>query len=286
MERKDYAEKFRDIKDEILDEIRGILGNGEKHYFKETFFVHYVEGEVATTEVCSALEISEKGMVVFHVINSVQDVKKIEAHSVYAYDPESFLDILEHLQKDIREKKLSHLREIVKKHEGTLDFDGTLDFILHNSGDDYICQLTALRIAKDGKLEVDDICDGDKFTNPEDELSDKDLDNLIEYVRSQTGDLVTLTEKQENAVQDFIAAYNSLKKLNVRIIRNNDDDRLYFLNGEKVEEFISADIGSLKADYAIDVADQMLKNTSCEPIVANAYYSSDNEHIYAKPFKS
>lgn len=186
MERKDYAEKFRDIKDEILDEIRGILGNGEKHYFKETFYVHYVEGEVATTEVCTALEISEKGMVIFHVINSVQDAEKIEGHGVYAYDPESFLDILDHLKKDIREKKLSHLREIVKKQEGSVDFDGTFDFIIHNSGDDYICQLTALRIAKDGSLEIDDICDGDKFTNPEEELSDKDLDKLIAYVESKT----------------------------------------------------------------------------------------------------
>lgn len=292
MERKDYAEKFRDIKDEILDEIRGILGNGEKHYFKETFFVHYVEGEVATTEVCSALEISEKGMVVFHVINSVRDAEKIEAHGVYAYDPESFLDILDHLKKEVREKKLNHLRDIVKRHNG-LSFDG--GFIINIDERDTAknecaivenCRLVGLRLTTDGKLGIVNLFDGETFTNEESALLDEDIDKLITYVECQTVPNVYLTEKQENAVQDFIVAYNTLKKLNVCIIRDNADDKLHFLNGEKVEEFIPADIGSVKADYAIDVTDQMLKNTSCEPIITNAYYSYDGEHVYAKPFKS
>jgi len=187
MERKDYADKFRDIKNEILNEIRELVPRDSAHHFSENFYVHYIEGEVATTEICSAVEVWSDGMVAFivHRDTTAKD-EVIEGETVFGYDSDSFLDILDHLKKDIREKKLSHLREIVKKHEGSVDFDGTFDFIIHNSGDDYICQLTALRIAKDGKLEVDDICDGDKFTNPEEELSDKDLDKLIAYVESKT----------------------------------------------------------------------------------------------------
>ena len=110
----------------------------------------------------------------------------IEGESVFMYDPDSFLDILDHLKKDIREKKLSLLRELVNGNNGSIEFDGTFDFIIHNSGDDYICQLTGLRIGRGGSIEIDNTCDGDKFTNPENELPFHQLDKLIAYVRNHT----------------------------------------------------------------------------------------------------
>ena len=57
MERKDYADKFRDIKNEILNEIRELVPRASAHHFNEKFYVHYIEGEVATTEICSAVEV-------------------------------------------------------------------------------------------------------------------------------------------------------------------------------------------------------------------------------------
>lgn len=190
MERKDYAEKFRDIKDEILDEIRGILGNGEKHYFKETFFVHYVEGEVATTEVCSALEISEKGMVVFHVINSVLDAEKIEAHGVYAYDPESFLDILDHLQKEVREKKLDIIRELLKNNGGSIDVKENFEFICADEGDKNTLSHSLLKgVSLDNdKIRVKTIWkeDSSQYDYDEDCIINEELDNVITCLKSQT----------------------------------------------------------------------------------------------------
>lgn len=230
MERKDYADKFRDIKNEILKEIRELVPRDSAHHFSENFYVHYIEGEVATTEICSAVEVWSDGMVAFivHRDTTAKD-EVIEGETVFGYDSDSFLDILDHLKKDIREKKLSHLREIVKRHEGSVDFDGTFDFIIHNNGDDYICQLTALRIAKDGKLEVDDTCDGDKFTNPEDELSDKDLDNLIAYVESKCNKTyeVTISELRSRKVEiqanTFDEAVEKAKKLLETEPLNNED---------------------------------------------------------------
>ena len=190
MERKDYADKFRDIKDEILDEIRGILGNGKKHYFKETFFVHYVEGEVATTEVCSALEISEKGMVVFHVINSVQDAEKIEAHGVYAYDPESFLDILDHLQKEVREKKLDIIRELLKNNGGSIDVKGNFEFLCADEGDKKTLSHSLLKgVSLDNdKIRVKTIWkeDSSQYDYNEDCITNEELDNVIACLKSQT----------------------------------------------------------------------------------------------------
>ena len=182
MERKDYEEKIRDIKDEILDEIRWILEYGVKHNFKETFYVNYVKGEV----FCTALEVNGRGMITFHVINDVGEKEKIDGEDVYTFDPNSFIDILDHLKKDIREEKLAILRDIVKKNEGSIDFDGTFDITIHNTGEDFICKLTALRITKNGKLEVDNTFHGGKCTNPEYEISDKDLTRLIAYVRKNT----------------------------------------------------------------------------------------------------
>lgn len=230
MERKDYADKFRDIKNEILKEIRELVPRDSAHHFSENFYVHYIEGEVATTEICSAVEVWSDGMVVFivHRDTTAKD-EVIEGETVFGYDSDSFLDILDHLKKDIREKKLSRLREIVKEHEGSVDFDGTFDFIIHNDGDDYICQLTAFRIAKDGKLEVDDTCDGYKFTNPEEELSDKDLDNLIAYVESKCNKTyeVTISELRSRKVEiqasTFDEAVEKAKKLLETDPLNNED---------------------------------------------------------------
>ena len=193
MERKDYAEKFMEIKNEILKEIRKMLPFDSAHHFAEKFYVHYVEGEVATTEICSAVEVWSDGMVVFIVKPENADKEEvIEGETVFMYDPESFLDILDHLKKEVREKKLAHLRDIVKRHNG-LSFDGGFNIniderdtannecaIVEN------CRLVGLRLTTDGKLGIVNLFDGETFTNEESALLDEDIDKLITYVECQT----------------------------------------------------------------------------------------------------
>lgn len=287
MESNDYAKRIRDIKNEILGEIRKLIPEDSAHSFEDTFYVHYVEGEVATTEICHAVEVWHGGVVVFIVSEPNLTENVVEGDKVYQYDSNSFLDILDHLRKEVREKKLAYIRDIVKSHNGRIEFDNKFRFTGFDG--DSECEfvgLLSLSLKEDGNLCIEDEWQDGLYENSENFIPDTELDRFIEYVRNQTGNNVALTEKQEDAVQGFIAAYNTLKKLNVCIIRDNADDKLHFLNGEKVEEFIPADIGSVKADYAIDVTDQMLKNTSCEQIITNAYYSNDGEHVYAKPLKS
>lgn len=187
MERKDYAEKFRDIKNEILDEIRGILEYGVTHDFIEPFFIHYVRGEVATTEECVSIKIDNVGkvIVVYRLENGFETFVT-EGDDVFHYTCDSFLDILDHLKKDIREEKLAILREIVKKNGGSVDFDGTFNFIIHNNGDDYTCQLSGLRMTKSGELQIEDIYNGERFANVENELPSHQLDKLIAYVENNT----------------------------------------------------------------------------------------------------
>ena len=194
MERKDYADKFRDIKNDILKEIRALVPEDSAHHFTENFYVHFIEGEVATTEICSAVEVWYGGMVVFivHRDTTAKD-EVIEGETVFGYDSDSFLDILDHLKKDIREKKLSHLREIVKKHGGSIDFDG--HFLMNIEERDEcanVCgiaegrRLLSLGLTSDGTLAVHNKFSDDESINEESSLLSDDLDKLIAYVECQT----------------------------------------------------------------------------------------------------
>lgn len=193
MERKDYAEKFSDIKNEILGEIRALIPVETRHDFKEKFYVHYIDGEVATTEICTAVEVQATSMVTFYVYTETSAREEgIDGELVFQYDSDSFLDILDHLQKDIREKKLSHLRDIVKRHNG-LSFDG--GYIINIDERDTAhnecaivenCRLVGLRLTTDGKLGIVNLFEGETFTNEESALLDEDIDKLITYVECQT----------------------------------------------------------------------------------------------------
>lgn len=293
MERKDYAERIMNVKNDILVEIRKILGYNAKHDFSEPFFIHYVEREVATTDECVRIEIDNDGKVI--VVYRMQgdfETFTTEGDAVFNYSCESFIDFIDNLKKEVREKKLTVLRDLIIMNGGKISFNGSFTFSGCSEGDNVAdCKYTKLLGLEyqqnDGRMIILDEWQGHVYNNSAKYIPDSELDRIIEYVRNQTENNVALTEKQEDAVQGFIAAYNTLKKLNVCIIRDNADDKLHFLNGEKVEEFIPAVIGSVKADYAIvDVTDQMLKNTSCEQIITDAYNSIDGEHVYAKPLKS
>lgn len=192
MERKDYAEKFMAIKNDILQEIVKILGTGKKHNFKKTFYIHYSDGEVFNTEVCAAVEVNDYGDVSFHIIDCVHESDVIGGDLVFAYDSNSYLDILDNLKKEVREKKLNHLRDIVKRHNG-LSFDG--GFVINIDERDTAknecaivenCRLVGLRLTTDGKLGIVNLFDGETFTNEESALLDEDIDKLITYVECQT----------------------------------------------------------------------------------------------------
>ena len=186
MERKDYADKFRDIKNEILKEIRELVPRDSAHHFSENFYVHYIEGEVATTEICSAVEVWSDGMVVFivHRDTTAKD-EVIEGETVFGYDSDSFLDILDHLKKDVREKKFQILRKLLKDNGGSVKIDSQTVVGILGERKEYPCIVEELHL-KDGKIEIIDNYEGDKFTNSEAELATQSIDRLINSVRQQT----------------------------------------------------------------------------------------------------
>lgn len=187
MERKDYADKFRDIKNDILKEIRALVPEDSAHHFNENFYVHFIEGEVATTEICSAVEVWSDGMVVFIVKPENADKEEVvEGETVFSYDSDSFLDILDHLKKDVREKKLSYLRDIVAKNGNKLSFDGKFCYMPLLDGGEFNTKLTGLSLNSERVLVIENITQGETFSDGENTITDEHLDRIIEYVESQT----------------------------------------------------------------------------------------------------
>lgn len=188
MERKDYVRKFLDIKNEILHEIHQLIPEGSTHRFNETFFIHYIEGEVATTEVCTAIEVRPDCMVVF-IVNNRVDINKfesVEGTEIFQYDPDSFIDILEHLKKEIRENKLRHLREIVEKNGSRISFDGTFWYKPTLDVGEFETKLTGLSLNSEKGLIFSNVTQGETFSDGENTINIDELDRIIEYVEKQT----------------------------------------------------------------------------------------------------
>ena len=192
MERKDYAQKFLDIKNEIVEEIRKLVPEDSAHKFSDKFYVHYVEGEVATTEVCSAVEVWSGGMVVF-IVNTLKDFAKeevIEGDTIYRYEPDSFLDILDHLNKDIREKKLDIIRKLLKENGGSIDIKDKYEFLCADEGDKNTLSHSYLKgVEIDGKkILVKTIWkeDGERYDYHEHCLTNDELNGIIDCLRKNT----------------------------------------------------------------------------------------------------
>ena len=133
MERTDIIKSVYNLKCEILKEIRKVLPNGI-HYYTQPFFIHYVEGEVANTEICKAVEVSadECQMVKIHHQSEgygAEDIDITDGEEIMNYEPNSFADILGNLKKEIRGKKLSVLRNLIEQNGGKMQFDGGFTFI-------------------------------------------------------------------------------------------------------------------------------------------------------------
>ena len=194
MERTDIIKSVYDLKCEVLKEIRKVLPNGI-HQFVQPFYIHYIEGDVATTEVCRAIEVcaAENQMVRVHHQSEgygAEDIDITDGEEVFNYEPNSFADILGNLKAEIRGKKLSVLRNLIEQNGGKMQFDGNFRYVGY---DPEVCidecedtLLMGFDINNEGKLIVDNIWQGGEYSNTEDYLTDAELDRIIDYVKNQS----------------------------------------------------------------------------------------------------
>ena len=192
MERKDYELQISEVKNEILQEIKDILGNRHRHDFREKFYVHCIDGEVATTEIFRAVEISEIGMVTFVTFSELSGIEgKTKGEVVFQFDSGSFIDILDNLKRELREEKLSRLRDIIKNAGGKVNFDGSFGFHSlmsdnHVSGEKSMIACIEVNETLQGQLFLECNFSGEYVEEYEEDIPLDELDAIIAYVESQT----------------------------------------------------------------------------------------------------
>lgn len=185
MERENYEERVMAIKDEILEEIREILKPGQLYCYEDPFYVHSINGEVATTEVCTAVEVEENNSVMFHVRpEDENETEMVCDEYVFEYDTTSFMDILFNLKKEIREEKLSYLRKVVKENEcECVHLDGSFcATILSNGQEVFPCHVNMLHLDANDRIIVDYTFDSERYTSQESSLLSDVLVQLIGHV--------------------------------------------------------------------------------------------------------
>lgn len=241
MERKDYAKKFRTVKNDILDEIRTILGKNAKHEFSDPFFIHYVDGDVATNEECVRIEIDHDGMVtIVYRLQGDTETFITGGESVFNYSCDSFIDFLFRLKKELREKKLLTLREIVNNNGCHIDFDGkfrftgTAHFEDGSTFEHEECYLDRIVFVNDS-LVFHNTEENNTHTNTEEFLSDSELDRIIEYVKCQVKPKFSLRaiETRSRTFEFYTGSYEEAlaqakKELEAKPLNEEDSDGLYF----------------------------------------------------------
>ena len=233
MVRDDYKEKFNEIKTEILDEIRKLVPEGTTHVFENPFYIHYIDGEVATTEIINKVE-NDRGMIIIHSETCGGTVCEVGGEEVYQYCQESFLEILEQLQEALREKQLTKLRGILGEN-GEITFPEEFKIVIRNDGHFYDCSLKSLKI-EDGKIVINDVFEGYDFTNDESELPSSEIQKILEYAEKHTKKTYDIKVSGSFTRYIEVEAYSYEEAIEKAKVQWKNDSLLYDdINGEDFE---------------------------------------------------
>ena len=261
MERKDYLERILNVKNDILSEIRDFLGCDKRHEFKDKFYIHFVDGEVATTEICSAVEVWFEGGVVLctapesfsHKEITRGDEEVIEGETVFNYEPESLLDVLENLKKEIREEKIESIRDFIKKNGATT----------------FVCNEIFLKvIIADNGIQVTRGIGYDEEIFSQEKLDEETLNTLYKKVKEAEKDF-SITPEQQDLINEFDEIVKKMRKSGLKILYNYDDGETVFVNAKEEEIMLVYDLDEKRLNL-----DEFVRSLN---IFDDAFYA--NEHI-------
>ena len=286
---ENYLNQCMSLSDCIVKEIHNLMvaNNELTHDFKHVFsYCGQYEQEAVLFDVYF-LERNESGTITFsdkpHNNEKVQT--RLTANNLTA---ESLARLLQNLNDEYRATKISQLRDlIIEKASGDITFDGSFDFTGTSNEDGQIieranCKLTGLKVA-DGDLIIADTWDGNSYTNSVCDLSDNELDRLIEFVKKRVEIVdISLTQEQEEAVEELKKAFQKLADLDVAFIYDCDYGTLQFLNKENIEDYeIEHHNVACRDKGYINVQNQLDEGQAIGGI---EYYNSlSNEELTVKP---
>lgn len=203
------------------------------------------------------------------------------------FDCETILETLTQLRKELRELRLTVLKDVVRSHGGLICFDGSFKFTgdcedrdSKECGDPCEdCSLTKLEIVGE-KLVVFDTWQGEPYDNSTDFIPDYELDRIVSYAKQQPYVDISLNEEQLKAVEEFRTAMGNLTKHHVNFLVERDKNILQFYNDNPLLEVDhSNDIGPCDKGW-VCVQGQLDKNPS---IKMRYYYYGTDEKICVKP---
>lgn len=204
METKNYREKVLNMKNEILNEIRSLVQADTRHEFTETFYIHYLEGEFAVTNICHAVLVFKDLSVAFCVSDNpetpVDEETVLSGKDLLMCDVCSFIDILKRIKDDIRHRKLFRLLSLVRGNNGYMSFDGSFEFLCDDTEQNSENNLShsaliGLEIDGNGNLLVRTMWkeDGECYDYNQDCICDAELDNILKFVEERSGKTFKIT---------------------------------------------------------------------------------------------
>jgi hypothetical protein len=119
----DYKAELNVIKQNILDDIKDIMGEELVHEFREDVIVHYIDGDVASTEKLRWIDIEEG---INFSFEDDYDEYIIGGKDLYRLDVESLLGVRTALITELREEKKKHIINLVKQNDGKVVFSSGL----------------------------------------------------------------------------------------------------------------------------------------------------------------
>jgi hypothetical protein len=181
-----------DTKANLIDNIREAIAPEGYHEFKTRVYIHFIEGEVATTELCVGLEYVESEERFFFISKSTQCNVEISTSrretELMGYDVGSLVDIYTTLIGEIREKLIDEIEDLVKKN-GRINFESDEDekkVYVTDGSDVCLCTIKSIRLDSYDNFVVDNTFLGDDFEDYSESFDTDELRKILKSVKEET----------------------------------------------------------------------------------------------------
>jgi hypothetical protein len=189
MTEKIFYTKQQELKSEIIEEIANLMQNKLSHTFNEKVYVHYIEGEVATTEVCESIEVKvgeTSDQLLFNMFDFTTGFVMDET-AILKYDVDSLINIYHHLKKDLIDEHLDEITSIVKDNGGKISTFVERGMIYITIGTcTFLANVNNLSLDSDECLVVNVSIPGKNMDLKWDELDLEEMKSLLYIVKKAT----------------------------------------------------------------------------------------------------
>lgn len=183
-----YNSKMATLKKDVIDSIGELMEKAVYHKFKSRVYIHYIEGEVATTELCTALESNEGGG--FHFITesvggSMCITTADSMERLMDYDFTSIVNMYETLTEELREEKIAEIKEILANNSNLVQIPSSMERCIFSCGSDGVTYKYIMRFAyaKGGKLTVKADYKGEPSELTEDFFELDELERMADIIK-------------------------------------------------------------------------------------------------------